>query len=391
VVLTACGSAEAPGDLPASVHVWEQPFVPEREPSVTWVATIDDRDDEQGSQLRSRIKEAFATYLGDLLANRTIVQHPTDEWFDVDLRMVVAHPSFGDWTGPDEDSALRWTTTDANEAGARAFAAAFERAVDARVAPSGLPHRLLETYHRTGLLVSGCDAPRDGHEARLADAAGSGFPSIRLVLATAHDDESAGTPQGYRIESSSTCDGTYRTETSTYAPNLAAPDGRRCTSPADSAWRLARWGSGVSCSDDAAPSALFDGRSWSDGRMPCLSRPIAVDPDGLALCSIQVKNAEYDCPASRGWFDPTGPDGGSMATYVGRPNAGRICELRQLAGDDGALRRAGGESRSSLSGFCRLDQPPRGCFDGTFPTQLRFVGGALAGRFQAMIRCLLAP
>jgi hypothetical protein len=85
-----------------------QEFVPLGVPSITWFVFIDDRDDDQGRLFRARVKEGFSTYLHDLVTGETRDGHDPDQWFALNLRMAVVHPSAIGWIGPDEDPALRW-------------------------------------------------------------------------------------------------------------------------------------------------------------------------------------------------------------------------------------------------------------------------------------------
>ena len=395
LTLWGCGS-EPDADLPESAHVWMWEFVPWSNASfITWVVIIDDVDDAEGRLLRANIKDAFSAYVHDLLDNRTREGHDPDRWYAVDLRMVVVHPSVEGWIGPDEDPALRWTTSDANEAGAIAFAAAFARAVDAVVAPAGSSYRLLDVYHRVGLLVTECGLPRDGAEARLVEAVADKYPWIRLLVATTRDDASPDPPDAYRLGVASECDGISRTETHTYVPVPPTENEELCTSRIGASWRLARWNdflvadSPTRCSDLTALSEQFDGGLISDIRPTCLSRPIAVASNGLASCTLEVTHRDGDCSAARGWFDP--PDAGGAAVNVDRPgDAWPLCEVRQLDGEAGAVCRSGADCANCPSGFCRTDESRPICQEGTFPPQLRFIGGVFSGPpLRARIRCLL--
>jgi hypothetical protein len=369
-----------------------QEFQPPPATSTTWVVVIDDVDDAAGRSLRARLKDAFSTYVRDLVDNRTRDGHDPDQWYAVDLRLVVVHPSVDGWIGPDEDPALRWTTSDANEVGAIAFAGAFARAVDAVVAPVGSSYRLLEAYHRVGLLVTGCGPPRDGLEDRLVLAAADKSPSIRMLVATTRDDASPDPPDAYRLDGALNCDGIYRTETNTYVPEVPAGNEGWCMSPVLPSWRLAVWDEPLAtnattrCSDPARLSDQFDRRLIVDIRPNCLSRPIATGSDGLASCTLEVLQQEGDCSAARGWFDP--PNDAAVVNVGG--DAWRLCDVRQLDGEAGAACRSGADCTDCASGFCRTDQAAPICREGTFPTQLRFIGGVFSGRrVRGRIRCLL--
>jgi hypothetical protein len=100
------------------------------------------------------------------------------------------------------------------------------------------------------------------------------------------------------------------------------------------------------------------------------------------------------CPAARGWSDPTGSDGGALPTYVDDGNGQqRVCDLRQLDGESGQRCRSGADCTDCLSGFCRETTTSPICPAGTYPPQLRFIGGALLGSSLVHVRitCLLEP
>jgi hypothetical protein len=239
----SCAASEGPLELSPETFVWDQTLAHSLNTMITWVVIVDDRDDPTASRVRDRVKAAFSSYMQDPFANETNHGLKKDSWFPMDLRMVVVRPSFrGEqlWLGPDDDPGLRWVTTDASEAGARAFSASFDRAVDGALAAAGAPYKVLDAYRRVALLVTGCTVPENAREARLAESAGAGGPSLRFLVASAADDESPLPPNAY-AETAFACSQLRLAEMRMHAPGVPAGNVAPCWGSVTPAWRLAEF------------------------------------------------------------------------------------------------------------------------------------------------------
>jgi hypothetical protein len=394
-VFFGCSAERA--DVPESTHSDSRRFVMPAGGALNWVVVVDDRDDPDAARLRSDVKAAFAAYVDGILGEHA--QSPnSDRWLSVDIGAIVVHPSrAGDdqWTGPDDEPALRWTTSQADAAGARIFADAFARAVDeGGPAPPGSRYQPLDAYRRVMRLRSRCAEPRGRREQVLAETLGIDVD----VIVSAADDEGTEPAPAY-AEAVKTCD-VFAPEV--FVPGVSLEDGGTCGPRASRFWRLAVWKPWEfdslerTCDTAGKLTDVFGARLSVDyaGSL-CPSKPVALNPDGTAACTLRVLHTQFvGCPAARGWFDPSTGDGGTGATYVGaKGSERRVCEVRQLDGEAGATCRLGTACPDCPSGFCmRTGDSAKWCPYGTgFRADLHVTGGALTGPLEGRLTCLLEP
>jgi hypothetical protein len=110
--------------------------------------------------------------------------------------------------------------------------------------------------------------------------------------------------------------------------------------------------------------------------------------------TILTQRANQACDAARGWLDPEDGDGMRRPRFVDDPRGHhRLCELRQLTGDDLAACRTDALCTDCRSGFCQSELPGLDhCAAGEFPSRLRFVRDAVAGSGATVrIDCGLVP
>ena len=393
--LAACAGSGTEADLPRSTAFFSRSFITSAPGAYNWVVIVDDRDDPEAARLRADIKAAFSAGLHQMLAENTDPPVPRDAWLSVDFAAIVVHPSsLGDerWTGPEDDPALRWQTLQADAAGARIFADAFARAVDRRLAPAGTRYAPLDAYRHVFMLLENCVAPNGRRETRLADMPGGGA----LFLLSTADDDSAEPVAVYRDATKKGCGRDVATRV--FVPGVRSPDGGACPPRGTSAWRLATWEPKLfdgyqRCDVVDELTGMFFGRVHGGGRRPnCLAHPIQTGDDGLAACTLHLLHDQrVGCPLSRGWFDPPTADGGTGATTIETARGQRrVCEVRQLDGDDGATCRSGAACPSCPSGFCMRTKPMSWCPGGS-RADLHVTGGAMAGPLEGHLTCLLEP
>jgi len=240
-----------------------------------------------------------------------------------------------------------------------------------------------------------CVEPRGRRETVLAEMRGG--PGSFSLLSTADDDSTE--PVSVYLDAAKTC-GRYLT-TSVFVPGVGSPDGGPCAPRGTSEWRLSTLAPllfesfSQRCDVVDKVTRMFGGGYGGGvGRSNCVARALQVRDDGLAACTLRVVHAQpVGCPLSRGWSDPPTADGGSEATDIETVQGQRrVCEVRQLDGDDGATCRSGAACPDCPSGFCmRTEDAMTWCLWGGYRADLHITGGAVAGPLQGHLTCTLGP
>lgn len=348
--------------------------VPERQ---VWLFVVDDADTAVAASLRQAVAEAVRLPEGGPYpASKTACpggsQDPSHEdWRDI--RAIVAHAELGD--------AQRLTTphevTDLARVGERDDLEAHERWVQALQsellrAPVGAHNSYapLETISDTMALLAGQREPNSPREVdQLAALGGTNPAVVSIFFLTTRDDGSPGAPASYDISA-------YGSEANDY---LAYPDARLLLSTEAGSYstqladlehfeRLAsffRPFTTKQASSDlhlaTSADGLFDqtGLSVSMASTCFGSTPVRHD-DGAVDCRVHITTLDLSpCDRSRGWLNPLSDYSAERVprTQTIDGKEVRICEVKQLEGDELERCLTHPEIAPDAGGFCYPEQP----------------------------------
>jgi hypothetical protein len=352
---------------------------------VVVILVVDDEASPQAQAIRAATVQALPATLQQLVSESR--SGLNTDWARADLRLVVVHPSIAGSAaaiGPNDDPALGLITDNAGPDTIASTAAAAARAINGSVAPDGARYAVLDAAAATMDLVTGVRPPADTREEGLLSSLGSLW-EVALVVTTSRDDESAGgvaTRPWWR-------DGRNRPALTLLTSMHTAADGG-CGGDLDPSTRLGAWlaatQAGIpsadllfpSCTDQSdphtiAPQGLLPQHVIRDV-LPLCVPALATTPEGAAACRFIATMADdTPCSTQPGMLDPLDLDGVRRPRRAGDSgSAGRVCEIRALAGAEAAACSTRRDCFGCSAGWCAttaLAVP--GC------TDFRFVHGAV--------------
>ncbi|MFZ5892873.1 MAG: hypothetical protein ACOY0T_17565 [Myxococcota bacterium] len=387
-LLFGCGSGSSYGDAPEGESIQVSLDItlgpPEAEVSVV---VLDDR--EGADDLRQLAAIQLESWAARVLSGvRPCLPNDPARTSPVDHSLVVVHPSASGearLVGPSVEPSLRWREADATPAGRLAFVNAANAAFGA--VHAGAPYSPLAAAQSIVELVSGKRAPDSSAESALL----ASLPSkrtVKLLLLSAHEDESPGEPEAYTVNTSDVVLDSLllpSAEPSATPPTCAAS--QTPSTPRFNAWRTAR---GVSSLLWPCVSLSLFQPAEATCSKRCVSwRPLKED-DGRATCRLLIDAATESCDPAFGWLDPLG-DGGERRPQR-RTEGGSVistCEIQQLSGAALASCRESLSCSDCQPGWCATQVPDLldDCTRGV-PLPLRFSGGAdVAARGIATLLC----
>lgn len=394
-VLTACGGPRAvvrPDASRLDVVTTFQARAPE-----LFVFVVDDTS--AGAALRASLAEAVASYDARRAAASTSCMPPFDPaaFHPVNRDAWVVHPSRSGAervSGYPNEPALRWRTNQRTDAEAAQWASAVVASIE-EAAPSTTAFRPLESLSETAALLDHRRSPANQGEGDLLDALDPSVETL-VTLAAATEDASPDTPESYAAPL-----GNRLFLGEPVVPARVSTEERPCAqrgaqaSPRFQAWLDATGTSDAALWPCAEPPFLVP---LVDDCVPgCLAKPVEVNADGSADCTVTARlPADDQCPVELGWLDPLDDHGVRTPRVEHDPPLDyRVCEVRQLDGTALTSCRTSLACEDCEPGFCVTEVPElvpsERCRAGELFPPFRFVDGAGEARNAVVtISCRLA-
>jgi hypothetical protein len=163
-------------------------------PSAIAILVIDDRPVPEAEALRAGVGPAVQPLALDLMGT-AVSNSDRALWHPVDLRVVLAPASSTEIISSVTDPALAWTTMQATQDGAYAFAAAVAAHAMSLIAPDDGAFRPLARARDAFTLIAGQRAPANGAEASLLATLSERTPgAIGVAIVAAADDGDTESP-----------------------------------------------------------------------------------------------------------------------------------------------------------------------------------------------------
>ena len=410
-----CSSAAEPQQV-ESWSQWDMRVVVSGPRPLVIALVVDDRATAEAAELRAGVDVALRTTLSRFSSPSGLIDPAA--WRPVDVTVALGLPSGSDtdWLiGPEQVPALAYQTREPSPASTTALADTVRDQIGAHLAAPSDLYRPIEVTSRLARLLAREVVPVDDREAALIAATERDLGGdVAMALATTSDDESSGEVTAYPIPVPDILgESDYFVALTAVIPSAEPAPCPFLDPSGEPPSRLRSW--------IEAQSGLVDPQGWpcaaeslaelglpplgvscGAGRSWCTSHPIAMDgPRAQCLVLVERPGADEPCDPERGWVDPVDEDG------VRRPRTGenawtdfRVCEVRQLEGTALEACRTTAACEGCPGGWCRaewLSGEDLGgsadiCIPGRHPSQLRFVGGAMAGaRATFRLLCNLEP
>ncbi len=286
------------------------------------LVVVDDGVESTG--LRDSIDEVEVTKELSKITRWDDAQANPAIWFEVHVQAFVVRSSQPTLiTGPFELNTVHLASLDV---------AAFSHVLVTelrRPSAGANANQLLAATRQAVQLLNGERSPTNTDESRIVAELPAITPDRYITLVSARDDASPSSPDDYRIHDD-------------HKPASLGVVGEGGLGPRLSAWERTN---GVL---PPTPTTGLFSTFFVDGQCPSLLAK--TDENGKALCRVTIAGGVPSCDPSRGWSDPI-VHGTSQPSWIDRGwGPMRVCEVRQLEGDQLALCQRGEDP--GASGYC---------------------------------------
>lgn len=379
---------------------------PER---VVWLFLVDDADTEAARRLRETVANAFRLPDGPFPSDASQcpgdARDPSHE-DPIDIRVIVAHP--GQAAGerlvtPHELPGLGRLGERDDQTAHALWATAVKTELQRAPVSAAGGYAPFETVADTLSLLAGQRLPRTLFEEQQLQSLGAdALDFVEIFYLSTRDDASPLPPSAYDV--TSYCDPLGNSaHCFNFRELLLGQDGKFLLGVGQATTqqqpRNAEYLSHLDAHFALEPAdnadQFFNPILFTSVGSACWKANPHRRSDGSVECRVEILLRDLSpCDPSRGWLDPTTPDGAKRApkTEIVEPwGEARVCELRQLEGD--ALQRCllHPEEQQYVAGFC-YPEPSAECLrtcgadSALVPQTFRFVAGATRVSGSARLR-----